>query len=40
MIRLADYDSEFDDWFRIWLSSFGHVTREERLALARQQTMR
>jgi hypothetical protein len=37
MMRLGDYDSEFDDWFRIRLSSFGHVTREERLALTRLQ---
>jgi hypothetical protein len=38
MMRLGDYDSEFDDWFRIGLSSVGHVTREERLACTRKTT--
>ena len=29
MKRLGDYDSEFNGWFRIRPSGFGHVTREQ-----------
>jgi hypothetical protein len=35
MMRIGDYDSKFDDWFRIRVSSFRHITREERFALCK-----
>lgn len=33
MMRLGNYENDFDDWFRIRLANFRHISRDERRKL-------